>query len=123
MSREVHGRRLSAGRHVLAVPAAVLLLALGWRGGPVPSSGPPAPAESQPDAAGGLFREVASEAGLDFAYRNGAEAGHLSLLEVGGGGVAVLDYDGDGLLDVFLAGGGHFDGKEIRGHPNRLFKN
>src|SRR5262249_51389623 len=33
---------------------------------------------------------------------------------------------GDGLLDIFMTGGGYFDGpdqKQIKGHPCRLYKN
>jgi hypothetical protein len=40
--------------------------------------------------------------------------------------VALLDYDGDGLLDVFVTGGGYFAGpdkKQIKGHPSRLYRN
>jgi len=73
-----------------------------------------------------LFEDVSSESGLDFAYRNGQEAGHYAILESLGGGIALLDYDGDGLLDIFVAGGGYFAGpekKEIKGHPCKLYKN
>ncbi|MCI0378591.1 MAG: CRTAC1 family protein [Gemmataceae bacterium] len=75
-----------------------------------------------------LFDDVTAASGVDFTYRNGEEVKppHLSILESLGGGAALIDYDGDGLLDLFLAGGGYFAGeenKEIRGHPCRLFKN
>src|SRR5205807_5652568 len=74
-----------------------------------------------------LFEEVADAAGLRAAYRNGEDTSpHLSILESLGGGVALIDYDGDGLLDVFVPGGGYFDGpdrKQIKGHPCKLFRN
>jgi hypothetical protein len=69
---------------------------------------------------------MTAASGLAFTYRNGEEADHYAILESLGGGVALIDYDRDGLLDVFLPGGGYFDGpdkKTIKGHPNRLFRN
>jgi hypothetical protein len=70
-----------------------------------------------------LFRDVTAESGVEAEYRNGEEAGHFAILETLGGGIALIDYDGDGLLDIFVVGGGYFEGEEIRGHPCKLFKN
>jgi hypothetical protein len=73
-----------------------------------------------------LFEDVTLASGVDFTYRNGEEANHLSILESLGGGVALIDYDGDGLLDVFLTGGGLYTGADkqtIAGLPCRLYKN
>ncbi len=73
-----------------------------------------------------LYRDVTASSGVAQTYHNGEEAGHYAILESLGGGVGLIDFDGDGLLDVFLPGGGYYDGpdkKEIKGHPSRLFKN
>ncbi len=44
-------------------------------------------------------------AGLRFVFDNGQTPGHL-LPETMSGGVALLDYDGDGWLDVYCVQGG-----------------
>jgi hypothetical protein len=87
--------------------------------------GRPAPTTSiTPGGEGAyFFRDVTEASGLRAVYRNGEEAGLLTILETLGGGAALIDYNGDGLLDVFLPGGGWFDGEAVRGHPGRLFKN
>jgi hypothetical protein len=70
-----------------------------------------------------LFEEVTETSGIKLTYRNGEEAGHLAILESLGGGITLFDYDGDGLLDVYVAAGGYFNGKEILGYPGKLFRN
>jgi hypothetical protein len=107
-------RRLAAG-----LLAASLVCACNSR----PSSRPGGePTENDPSGPP-FFRDVTAESGVDAAYLNGEEAGNYAILETLGGGVALLDYDGDGLLDIYVPGGGAFDGQEIRGRPGRLFRN
>jgi hypothetical protein len=92
---------------------------------PYPARGEP---ESLVEEATGppLFEDVTDRSGIKLVYRNGEEAGHLSILESVGGGVGVIDYDGDGLMDLFFPGGGIFVGpgkKEIVGTPCKLYRN
>jgi len=78
------------------------------------------------EAGPAFFTDITRNSNLEFTYRNGEEANHLSILESLGGGVGLIDYNGDGLLDIFLTGGGGFggeSGKEISGSSCRLFKN
>ncbi len=110
---------------MLIVSVAFVLLALGaCRWSTTPTN--PVP-EEQPDQVGpALFRDVTAESGVNFTYRNGEEADHYAILESLGGGLAVLDFDGDGLLDLFIPGGGHYEGadkKQIKGNPCRFYRN
>src|SRR5262245_57549138 len=74
-----------------------------------------------------LFEDVTAEAGIDFTYRNGEQANQYTILETLGGGVALFDFDGDGLLDIFATGGGLMEGESknlaLRGLPGRLYRN
>ena len=72
------------------------------------------------------FRDDAAESGLVFGYINGRDASGSSkrMSEFTGGGVAVLDYDGDGWPDVYLAqGGGWPVDRGDSGAGDRLFRN
>src|SRR5262245_42502107 len=79
------------------------------------------------DAGPPVFEDVTAASGVKHTYRNGEEtASHLSILESLGGGAGLIDYDGDGLLDIFLPGGGAFAGadkKDIVGLPCKLYRN
>jgi len=79
-----------------------------------------------PTPSGPIFTDRTKDTGIDHTFRNGQEAGNLAILESLGGGVALIDYDGDGLLDIFVTGGGYYDGpdkNQIKGHPCKLYKN
>jgi tetratricopeptide (TPR) repeat protein len=70
-----------------------------------------------------VFRDEGAAARLAFVFDNGESPIH-QLPEMASGGVGLLDYDGDGRLDVYLIQGGHFPpdpaGPEA---GDRLFRN
>jgi len=79
---------------------------------------------SDPVEAQGLLVDIAAEAGLDFVHFNGA-TGFRYLVETMGGGVAWLDFDGDGLLDAYLVQSAPLPGGPVPGElpGNRLYRN
>ena len=67
---------------------------------PEPSNAPPSSAPND------WFVDRAAEAGLAFTYFNGM-SGQFYFPEMLPGGVALLDYDNDGDLDVLLRARAH----------------
>jgi enediyne biosynthesis protein E4 len=104
-----------------------LLLALGCNQQRNPVTIPTIPEAAEEEPTGpALFEDITAASGINFTYRNGEEANHLAILESLGGGVGLIDFDGDGLLDVFLPGGGGYAGpdkKDIVGLPCKLYRN
>ena len=68
------------------------------------------------------FVDVAAEAGLTHRTVYGADDRKQYILETVGCGVAFIDYDGDGWLDIFLLTGTRLEGP-LAGVTNRLYRN
>jgi hypothetical protein len=65
------------------------------------------------------YEDIAATAGLTGLNVSGAEKGKEYIVETTGNGVAIFDYDKDGLPDIFFVNGGHFQGKTVV--PARFF--
>ncbi|MBM81370.1 MAG: hypothetical protein CMJ78_12375 [Planctomycetaceae bacterium] len=73
-----------------------------------------------------VFEDVAEDVGIKFQYVNGHEpaSGRAGMYEFSGGGIAVLDYDGDHWPDIYLTQGRQrplLEGDSP--HQDRLFRN
>lgn len=69
------------------------------------------------------FAEVAKEWGVDFTHFSGTIQEEKHFPTANGSGVALLDYDGDGLLDVYFASATTLPLGTSEHGPNRLFRN
>lgn len=113
-SDDVHDFRLVHSSVAVSTIALGCLLAVG---GPLD----PAPV---------VFRDVTAVSGLRFRHYNSATP-RKYLVETMTGGVAVLDYDQDGWMDIFLVNGADLTGsgaapQPVKSHPrfwNRLYRN
>ena len=70
------------------------------------------------------FEDVAKPAGLEFVLENGATA-EKHMIETMPGGIAIFDYNNDGLPDVFFSNGAESPSlkKTSAKYLNRLFRN
>jgi hypothetical protein len=103
-------RRAPARRALDIAIGATLLAAAACRRGAAPE--PPAP----------LFR-TRTQTGVDFVHDSGV-SGRKLLIEINSGGVTLLDYDGDGDLDLFFPQGAPLPGYAGHGDfRDRLYRN
>ena len=72
-------------------------------------------AQSRPITAGGfvdgapvVFEDIAKKAGLEKFHHHSGAPEKITILETPGSGVALLDYDKDGWLDIYLVNGSTF---------------
>jgi hypothetical protein len=70
------------------------------------------------------FEEIAAKSGLHFVTQNSSTA-NKNQIETMVAGVALLDYDGDGFLDIYLVNGAAIPSlqKESPAYWNRLYRN
>src|SRR5947208_27620 len=69
------------------------------------------------------FTNIASQAGLKAVTIYGGEQANRYLVETTGCGVALLDFDGDGWLDIYQVNGWRFDGLPAPRPQNHLYRN
>jgi hypothetical protein len=70
-----------------------------------------------------VLHDIPAEAGVTFRYQNGSRGKH-DLPEIMGGGVALIDGDGDGLLDLYFTNGGPIEpGATKDDSPCRYYRN
>jgi hypothetical protein len=70
------------------------------------------------------FTNIAREAGLDMTTVFGGREKNTYLIETTGTGVAMLDYDGDGWIDLFFVNGSTLEGFAPGAAPtNHLYRN
>src|SRR3954462_2631985 len=99
-------------------PAATAILALSM----LIANGRAEQQEAEP--LGFSFANIARTAGLDATITFGGVEGNKYLLETTGTGVAFIDYDGDGLLDLFFVNGSTLEGFSAAQAPtNHLYRN
>ena len=75
-----------------------------------------------------LFEDLSATCGVQSTYDNGeaVRPPNLTILESLGGGLAQVDFDKDGLLDLYFPGGGYFAGPDnhtILGRTGKLYRN
>src|SRR5690242_8527889 len=96
-----------------------------WRSAAVLAAVVAVSAAAPPDGPPGFsFTNIAREAGLDAKIVFGGATANKYLIETTGTGVAMIDYDGDGRLDLFFVNGSTLEGFPPGEAPtNHLYRN
>ena len=74
------------------------------------------------------FTDVTKQAGIDFRYTFG-DYTYENILESSGSGISIIDYNNDGLYDLYMLNGTYIEGisdpegKIFKNTPNKLYKN
>jgi hypothetical protein len=74
-------------------------------------------------ANGAPWFERIVNSGVDFVHVSGKESGHFYFPEISTGGVCLIDYDGDGRLDLYFVQGGSLGSSSAASAGNRLYRN
>lgn len=69
------------------------------------------------------YEDIAAKAGLTGANISGSEKKKLYIIESTGTGVAIFDYNNDGLPDIFVVNGGRLQGNKVIPAPFFLYRN
>lgn len=111
------------------LPPVRALVALSPLVGACSESPPPEPTPSSAPAGGESvrgdpwFEEVHADAGVRFRHVSGASAGRRLFPEIMGGGVALVDVENDGDLDLYLVQSGSLEEPPSAASANALYTN
>ncbi len=118
--------RVAWAKYLGPVVLGTVVSAVSWAAEPIvlPPRAPTPPITARP---GDLFEDVTQRAGIGFVQQF-CHRGIMNILLSNGSGGAVFDYDGDGLVDIYLLNWGPLEGVtgEPAGtprEPNRLYRN
>ena len=103
---------------LLLIMAPLCLPGCSGESGPPPSVGATASEKISPP----WFVELPGTSGVQFSHQFN-DTRRYFMPETIGGGVALLDHDGDGDLDIYLVQSGVIEGKTPASAINRLFRN
>jgi len=113
------GRRAGVAPGLLAAAAALATFGCGHpsrQSAPPPKAVPPAPGPIH-------LRDVTGQTGIAFRHTDGS-SGRRYIVETVSAGLALFDYDGDGLIDIYFPNGAPLRGAPVERPPRHaLYRN